>query len=198
MSEENPTLGGIHEAKKTTQGTWAKDARPQDPTKLQRGPGLTLQGSPLSLKPGDSGISLGNREIVGNHVMTPEEKLAEMERIAEEELTELQKNFREAARREAEGYMLEMDTEFWIALAFQTQAAKLEFLAKTGLDALGDKYLCGEAAAAIVGVEMTTPIPDALDKKQQSSRRLKALATDHTKTDLTAVQPLHIPGAVEE
>ncbi len=52
-----------------------------------------------------------------------------------------------------------LDTKFYTVFAFQSEAAKLEVLTKLKLLGLGDKYICGEEAARILGVEVETPVP---------------------------------------
>jgi len=60
--------------------------------------------------------------------------------------------YRERAKSEADRFKLATDSEYWFAVCFRTREEKDAFLAASGLDRLGDKYLDGQAAATILGV----------------------------------------------
>jgi len=51
------------------------------------------------------------------------------------------------------------DSEYWVAFCFQTRAQKEQFLRALKLIELGDKYIDGLEAAAVLGVEVTEPTP---------------------------------------
>jgi len=51
------------------------------------------------------------------------------------------------------------DSEFWIAVCFQTREQKEEFLKKAGLWQLGDKYLDGTKVAKAMGIKLESPVP---------------------------------------
>lgn len=53
-----------------------------------------------------------------------------------------------------EDWRVTVDTEFWIAVCFQSRAQKEEFLEKANLSELGDKYLDGLKVAEILGVDV--------------------------------------------
>jgi len=46
------------------------------------------------------------------------------------------------------------DSEFWIAICFQSREQKDTFLQKTGLSDIGDKYLDGLQVADLFGIEL--------------------------------------------
>jgi hypothetical protein len=79
---------------------------------------------------------------------------------------------REKAERR-DRYRLLTDTEFWIAVCFQSREQKEEFLEKVGWLSLGDKYIDGLALAELVGVDVE-PIPleaPAIKKAPKGLRR---------------------------
>ncbi|USX56337.1 hypothetical protein [Lentzea sp. HUAS12] len=73
------------------------------------------------------------------------------------ELDTLAIGFRERTKREDERFRLATDSEFWFALCFKSREDKEAFLKYAGLMHIGDKYLDGHAAAALLGVDLTTP-----------------------------------------
>ncbi|MCP2248174.1 hypothetical protein [Lentzea aerocolonigenes] len=72
------------------------------------------------------------------------------------ELDALAIGFRERTKREDERFRLATDSEFWFALCFKSREDKDAFLKAAGLMHIGDKYLDGRAAAAVLGVDMPT------------------------------------------
>lgn len=80
-------------------------------------------------------------------------------RMAAEEVSELLEGFRARERTERRRFEDATDSEYWIALCFQTREQKEEFLRKMGWSDLGDKYLDGMACAERSGVELTSRIP---------------------------------------
>jgi len=53
--------------------------------------------------------------------------------------------FKERAKVERQRYIDATDSEFWVALCFQSRAAKEQFLRGHGIADLGDKYIDGAA-----------------------------------------------------
>jgi hypothetical protein len=82
-----------------------------------------------------------------------------VERMAQEELSEVLAGFKARERTEEQRFHDATDTEYWFALCFQTREQKEEFLHKMGWADLGDKYLDGMAAAERSNVELTSRIP---------------------------------------
>jgi hypothetical protein len=70
------------------------------------------------------------------------------------ELDALAKGFRERTKREDDRFRLATDSEYWFVLCFKSRADKDAFLAAARLLVVGDKYLDGYAAAAILGIPM--------------------------------------------
>ena len=89
---------------------------------------------------------------------TPETPAALESQAARVE-SDLLRSFKEKAGREDARYLDATDSEFWVAICFQTRAQKEEFLQKAGLESLGDKYLDGEAVARALGVMLESPVP---------------------------------------
>lgn len=71
------------------------------------------------------------------------------------ELTELQQAFRERKKNEARRFELATDSEYWVALCFQTRAQKETFLKALKLIQYGDKYLDGRLLAEKMGITLT-------------------------------------------
>ncbi len=93
---------------------------------------------------------------------------------AAEEVSELLKGFRERAAREQTRYEDATDSEYWVAVCFQTREQKDEFLQKSGLLSLGDKYLDGLKVARKLGISIESPTPPM--PKLRIDRRLAQLA----------------------
>lgn len=51
------------------------------------------------------------------------------------------------------------DSEFWIAMCFQTREQKDEFLRKANFDKFGDKYLDGMKVAEQMGIKLESEVP---------------------------------------
>lgn len=94
-----------------------------------------------------------------------EAERADMQRIADA--------FAESARKEAQGHLDSGDTEFWIALGFQSRTAKEEFLRRANLIDLGDKYLCGEEVAERLGIALPEAVLQL--RKRPVHARIRAL-----------------------
>lgn len=84
-------------------------------------------------------------------------KNAEADSLAE--LSEVLDGFKQRAEREQERFVDATDSEYWIAVCFQTRAQKEEFLEKLGLLADGDKYLDGLLVARKLGITIESPTP---------------------------------------
>jgi hypothetical protein len=81
--------------------------------------------------------------------------------------------FQQRADEEADRFTAATDSEFWVALCFQTRAQKDEFLEKLGVAALGDKYLDGRAVAAAMGIKLESP--DVQRRNVRLNKRLLKL-----------------------
>lgn len=79
------------------------------------------------------------------------------------------------AIKEGDKHALELlrdsgDTEFWICIVFQNRPMKDEFLEKTKLGKIGNKYLNGLRVAKTLGIELKTPVPKI--RKHVTSKKL--------------------------
>ncbi|WP_339139089.1 hypothetical protein [Kerstersia gyiorum] len=70
------------------------------------------------------------------------------------DLSALEEGFRKRAKDEGRRFALATDTEYWTCLCFQTREQKEAFLAALKLLPLGDKYINGEDAAHLLGIEL--------------------------------------------
>lgn len=77
------------------------------------------------------------------------------EETAKRELSELEAAFKKRAEAEQERFMLATDSEYWVALCFQSRDQKEEFLRALDLIQHGDKYLDGWTVAKKLGVRLT-------------------------------------------
>ena len=82
--------------------------------------------------------------------------------------------FRKRAKGEQKRFENATDSEFWVAICFQTREQKEEWLRKSCLADLGDKYLDGHDVAAVMGIDLTEPDP-AWPTLRGPSKRLRDL-----------------------
>jgi hypothetical protein len=92
---------------------------------------------------------------------------------ATEAIERLETDFQKRAREENQRFEDATDSEYWIALCFQTREQKEEFLKKLDLLDLGDKYLDGRAVADKLGVQLDSETPKWREGKK--NRRLTEL-----------------------
>lgn len=69
------------------------------------------------------------------------------------ELDAVQAAFRARRKGEDKRFRQATDSEYWVALCFKDRDAKETFLRESGLLTLGDKYLDGHKAAAVLKIE---------------------------------------------
>ena len=77
-----------------------------------------------------------------------------MEADSAAELSALQEAFKKRAKQEAQRFRDVTDSEYWVALCFQTREDKDRFLRALNLIQLGDKYIDGHKAAQLLGVDL--------------------------------------------
>src|SRR5688572_4184522 len=102
---------------------------------------LTLPGIPPP--PAGIGAGAGARSDPGPLSPPPPAAARNAEADSQTEMSELLQGFKARAAREDKRFIDATDSEFWVALCFQTRAQKEEFIAALGLLAQGDKYLDG-------------------------------------------------------
>ena len=104
--------------------------------------------------------------------MASKKQQAKIDAVAttESALTDLQRGFRAKKSEERQRYQDATDSEFWVALCFETRAQKEEFLSKIGVLTMGDKYLDGREVAAAMNIEIESPRPDLKRTYRQSTR----------------------------
>lgn len=83
----------------------------------------------------------------------------QVERMAAEEVSEILASFKARERTEEQRFHDATDSEFWVALCFQTREQKEEFLHKMRWFELGDKYIDGMQAAERANVTLSSRIP---------------------------------------
>lgn len=74
--------------------------------------------------------------------------------VAVKETSAVLEAFKARAKAEKERYALATDSEYWVAVCFQTRAQKDHFLAVTKLLKHGDKYIDGALVAKVLGIEL--------------------------------------------
>jgi len=86
---------------------------------------------------------------------------------------EFLRGFRDRAKQEGKRLEDVTDSEYWVAVCFQTREQKDEFLLKAGLADLGDKYLDGMQVARVMGIKLESRMPPM--PKLRLDRRLLEL-----------------------
>lgn len=81
------------------------------------------------------------------------------EETAKEMISDMLARFKSGLKKEKELFVDNTDSEYWVAICFQTREQKEEFLQKTGLIKYGDKYLDGIIVAEELGVELKNKAP---------------------------------------
>lgn len=131
-------------------------------------PELSLADDQFALElASDDGLSLADDSIrlIGDDqdtVNTGEEgalRPDQAEQMAAEEVSELLQGFRNRERNEQQRFEDATDTEYWVALCFQTREQKEQFLHAIGWYELGDKFIDGMAAAEKANITLTARIP---------------------------------------
>lgn len=101
-----------------------------------------------------SGLSMGEGFDLEETPDTDPHDGMKVEERATAVLNEAQQAFANRAKAENERMLLAVDSEFWVAFAFQTRAQKEQFLKLANLIQLGDKYIDGWEAAKILGITL--------------------------------------------
>lgn len=72
------------------------------------------------------------------------------------ELSELQKGFKQRADAEKDRFIKATDSEYWFAVCFESRQEKEAFLkaARIGKKMMGDKYIDGQKLAKVLGIDM--------------------------------------------
>lgn len=110
----------------------------------------------------------------GRQEEEPELTIESMEQQASEEVSAVLKGFRERARQEQSRKTDVLDSEYWLAVCFQTREQKEEFLSKLGAVDLGDKYIDGMQLAQLLGITLESRVPPM--PKLKTDRRLRELS----------------------
>jgi hypothetical protein len=128
---------------------------------------IALGDDGLSIALGDD-IALGGPDDPGTPTSVDEAEL-----LAREELTEVLDGFKRRAAREEQRFADAADSEYWVALCFQTRAQKEEFLRTTGWGAPDEKYLDGMAVADALDITLDAGVPP--EPLLRIDRRLREL-----------------------
>jgi hypothetical protein len=81
------------------------------------------------------------------------------------QLTEHQQKAKTARKAEVARIKTITDSEFWVALCFESRAQKDTFLKAIGLFGYGDKYLDGRLFAEAAGIELPKPAKSKMRTK---------------------------------
>jgi hypothetical protein len=98
----------------------------------------------------------------------------DIEQVAAVEANAILDAFAARGSREEQRFLDATDSEYWVALCFQTREQKEEFLHKIGWANLGDKYLDGMLCAEASQIRLTSRLPAV--PKLRTDRRLTELA----------------------
>lgn len=83
----------------------------------------------------------------------------EIQKACDDEESEIVDTWKKKREYEKKLFVQNTDSEFWICIGFQTRDQKNEFLSRTGIDSIGDKYLDGMEVAKILNIKLDSPIP---------------------------------------
>lgn len=103
-----------------------------------------------------------------------DEEGAKAEDEAKEELSEVLAKFKDSAKVEKDVYWDNVDSEYWVAICFQSREQKEAFLLRAGLLDMGDKYLDGLEVAERMEIDIAGMTPPL--RKVQITKNLKELA----------------------
>lgn len=135
-------------------------------------PELKRPGTQLGLK--GATIALKGREKPPEALpVDPETDRTRGEVESEEEMSEVLSGFKDRAARENQRNTDATDSEFWFCVCFQTREQKDEFLVKSGLMPMGDKYLDGLAVAEHLNIPIEAETPTM--PKLKTDRTLRGL-----------------------
>jgi hypothetical protein len=112
------------------------------------------------------------RGVLGRKTAIPAEPTeptgGTLEADTADDLAHLMSTMKGRERVERNRFLEATDSEYWVALCFQTRAQKDDFLRRMDLIDLGDKYLDGLDVAARMGLQMERlgpPRPAVLSKR---------------------------------
>lgn len=112
----------------------------------------------------DVDVDTAEVEEEGNDKTLEENTSADLEKI--------QSAFMKRATQENKRFEEATDSEYWVALCFQTREQKDKFLKNAGWLAFGDKYIDGRKIAKLLKV----PIPETNVKYNTSSKADRKLS----------------------
>lgn len=99
----------------------------------------------------------------------------DVEADSQAEVNEILTGFKDRAKAEQDRFALATDSEFWVAMCFQSREQKEVFLKALNWLQYGDKYIDGCSIADAIGIEL----PEVrLPKPTGVSGRLIGLASD--------------------
>ncbi|MBL8387001.1 MAG: hypothetical protein JNK17_02070 [Hydrogenophaga sp.] len=118
---------------------------------------------------GDDGDGLGGLDALGAledleagaSQKNPDDPIPELdyenmtnEEVAVAETSAVLAAFKARAKAEQERFTLATDSEYWVAVCFQTREQKEHFLEVTKLLKAGDKYIDGALVAKVLGITL--------------------------------------------
>ena len=77
-----------------------------------------------------------------------------VERDAKKELSKLQQAFRDRKKKEDIRNLDSVDSEYWVCLCFQNRKQREDFVVKSGIGSIDDKYVDGIIAANRLGITL--------------------------------------------
>lgn len=77
-----------------------------------------------------------------------------LQQDAASEITALEQGYRDRAKAEADRFKRATDSEYWVAVCFDSREEKERFLQRAGLADLGDKYLDGREVADRLAIDL--------------------------------------------
>lgn len=82
------------------------------------------------------------------------EYTGDLQKDAATEISALEQGYRDRAKEEAARFKRATDSEYWVAVCFDSREEKDRFLQRAGLADIGDKYLDGREVANRLSVDL--------------------------------------------
>jgi len=109
-------------------------------------------------KPGDDNF-LGDNSFGEDDFSVGDEDKRPVGEAKKAEMSEILKKFKAQAKEEQKLFVENVDSEYWVAVCFQSRDQKEKFLELAGWLQYGDKYLDGLEVADAMGIDIKAMTP---------------------------------------
>lgn len=101
-----------------------------------------------------------------------------LEKSVDEELSEVKQRFADDAKIEKLRFKQNTDSEYWVAICFQSREHKEDFLKQADLMEIGDKYLDGILVAEKLGLKLDPQNIPPMPKFKRIDKKYKSLVKE--------------------